>query len=193
MVNFNTQSTNPYLTNTSTTTSSVVQTEEETALEDESLESIMEKSAVEVSLSMNAQVILFSMNAAEQNKNNISAQNNVINLLSGGEVKDGYSLEDIGYSGKPITELSTSEAQELISEDGFFGVEQTSSRVAQFVLSFASSDPDILEKAIEGIKQGFEEAEQLWGGELPEISYQTQEKTLSILNEKLEELKGTSE
>ena len=192
MIAFNTESTNPYVTSRLTTTSSKVQSETSSTAQDEDIESIMEKSAVKVSLSMNAQMILFAMDAADQNKNNLSTQSDVLNFLSGGKVQDGYSLEDIGYTGKPITELSTVEAKDLISEDGFFGVEQTSSRVAQFVLDFASSDSDTLEKAIEGIKQGFEEAEKLWGGKLPEISYQTQEKTLSILNDKLSELKEAS-
>ena len=46
-------------------------------------------------------------------------------------------LNDIGYEGKPIAELSQDEAAELISEDGLFGVKQTSKRIANFVINGA--------------------------------------------------------
>jgi hypothetical protein len=37
---------------------------------------------------------------------------------------------------------------------------------------------------------GFEEAEKLFGGQLPEISYKTQERTLALIDEKIKSLKG---
>ncbi|NCD12016.1 MAG: hydrogenase, partial [Epsilonproteobacteria bacterium] len=43
---------------------------------------------------------------------------------------DTFRLADIGYTGKPLSELSQSEASELVSEDGFFGIAQTSERIA---------------------------------------------------------------
>ena len=167
-----------------------VQNEEKEPESTLTLEEEIQKSAVEVSLSMNAQVILFAMNSEELAKNNSVAQNNILNFLSGKEVEGELSLSDIGYEGKPITELSVEEATELISEDGFFGVEQTSQRVADFVFSFSGEDTELLEKGREGIVKGFEEAEKLWGGELPEISYDTQARTLELIDKKIEELKN---
>ena len=161
--------------------------EQETEL---TLEEEIEKSAIEVSLSMNAQVILFAMNSEDLSKNNSLAQGNILNFLSGKDVDGELSLSDIGYGGKPITELSVEEATELIGDDGFFGVEQTSKRVADFVFSFSNDDIELLEKGREGIVQGFEEAEKLWGGELPQISYDTQAKTLELIDKKIEELKN---
>ena len=87
-----------------------------------------------------------------------SAQNAIMDFLSGKEVEGELSLKDIGYEGKPITELSPEEASELVSEEGFFGIDQTSQRVADFVFSFAGDDLDILAQGREGIVQGFEEA-----------------------------------
>ncbi len=147
------------------------------------------KSAIEVSLSMNAQVILFAMDSAELSKNNSLAQNNILDFLAGKEIEGKLSLSDLDYEGKPITELSVDEANELISEDGFFGVNKTSQRVADFVFSFSNNDVELLEKGREGIVQGFEEAEKLWGGELPEISYETQARTLELIDKRIEELK----
>ena len=157
-----------------------------------SVEEQINKSAVEVSLSMNAQIILFAMDAQQQSSNNTKAQSSILDFLSGKEVEGELSLKDIGYEGKPITELSPEEATELIGDDGFFGIDKTSQRVADFVFNFAGDDLDILEKGREGIVQGFEEAEEMWGGELPEISYKTQAKTLELIDAKIAELKGTT-
>lgn len=157
-----------------------------------SVEEQINKSAVEVSLSMNAQIILFAMDAQQQSSNNTKAQSSILDFLSGKEVEGELSLKDIGYEGKPITELSSEEATELIGDDGFFGIDKTSQRVADFVFNFAGDDLDILEKGREGIVQGFEEAEEMWGGELPEISYKTQAKTLELIDAKIAEIKGTT-
>ncbi|MEA3289188.1 MAG: hypothetical protein U9Q04_03305, partial [Campylobacterota bacterium] len=110
----------------------------------------IEESAVKVSLSMNAQIVLFSMDATQLDADNISAQSWIFNFLSGKETEEGFSLESIGYEGKPITELSVEEANDLLSEDGFFGIEQTSQRVSGFVLGFAQDDIELLKKGREG-------------------------------------------
>lgn len=155
------------------------------------VEEQINKSAIEVSLSMNAQIILFTMNSGDTASKNIEAQNNILNFLSGKEVKGELSLKDIGYEGKPITELSKEEASTLIGENGFFGVDQTSKRVSDFVLNFAGDDLDILEKGREGIVQGFKDAEKMWGNKLPQISYDTQTKTLESIDAKIKELKSS--
>jgi len=157
----------------------------------EDLVATMEKAAVEVTLSMNAQIVLFSLDASQLNKDNITGQKEIFDFLSGKTLADGSSLTDIGYEGKPITELTPDEATELIGEDGFFGIEQTSNRVAEFAFGF-SDDPEVLKQALEGIKQGFKEAEELWGGELPEISYKTQERTIQLIQERLAELENNT-
>ena len=82
-------------------------------------------------------------------------------------------LDDIGYNGKKIAELSQEEAKELVSEDGFFGIKQTSKRIADFVIQGANGDEKLLRAGLEGIQQDFEEAEKMWGAKLPEISYKT--------------------
>ena len=116
----------------------------------------------------------------------------VFNFLAGKETEGGMSLKNIGYEGKPILELSSDEAKNLVSEEGFFGVKNTSDRVAGFVLNFAGDDLDVLQKGRDGVVQGFEEAKKMFGGELPEISYKTQERTLALIDEKMNSLKGES-
>ncbi|MCG3680133.1 hydrogenase-4 component G [Aliarcobacter butzleri] len=166
---------------------------------EKSLEEIVNDSATKVTISMNAQYILFEMNASNVAKTNslvqfgltglTDQQNDVLSFLNGG-TSDGLTLSDLGYQGKPILQLSQDEATQLVSEDGFFGVTQTSDRVAGFVLSFSGDNLDILQKGREGIVKGFEEAEKLFGGQLPEISYKTQERTLALIDEKIKSLKG---
>lgn len=167
--------------------------------QEKSLEQTINESAVSVAISMNAQYILMAMNASSITQGNTltqagltTDQQDVLDFLSGKESSSGMSLKNIGYEGKPITELTQDEAKDLVSENGFFGVTQTSDRVANFVFSFAGDDLELLQKGREGIIQGFEEAKKMFGGELPEISYKTQERTLALLDEKINSLKGES-
>jgi len=155
-----------------------------------SLEEELNKSAVEVSLSMGAQLILLMMEASKTTSDNSEAQKDILDFLGGKVVDDNFSLDNIGYEGKPITELTKEEASELVGKNGFFGVEQTSGRVANFVLGFSGDDLEKLQAGRSGIVQGFEDATKMWGGELPEISYQTQKRTLEIIDAKIAELKG---
>jgi hypothetical protein len=97
-------------------------------------------------------------------------------------------LSDIGYKGKPIAKLSQEEATELISENGFFGVIQTSERIADFVIAGAGGDEDRLRAGREGMIQGFKEAEEMWGGELPEISQETMRKSIDMLDKAIYDL-----
>lgn len=177
---------NPYLSNKP-------QTKQENPKEN--IEATIQKSAVSVQLSMNAQIVLFSMDSENLAKGNSFLQGSiskdssqVLDFLSGKTTVDGLSLKNIGYEGKPITKLSQDEASDLVSENGFFGITQTSDRVANFVLSFSQDDVDILKQGREGVVKGFEEAEKLFGGQLPEISYKTQERTLQLIDEKIASL-----
>lgn len=97
-------------------------------------------------------------------------------------------LGDVGYSGKPIAELSQEEAAELVSEDGLFGIAQTSERIANFVINGAAGNEDMLRAGREGMLQGFKEAEALWGGELPEISQQTMQESIKMVDKAMYDL-----
>ncbi|OHD97314.1 MAG: hypothetical protein A3E21_05820 [Sulfurimonas sp. RIFCSPHIGHO2_12_FULL_36_9] len=97
-------------------------------------------------------------------------------------------LKGIGYNGKPIADLSKEEASALVSEDGFFGVKQTSERIANFVINGAGTDEDRFRAGREGMIQGFKEAEEMWGGELPEISQQTMAKAIEMVDKAMYDL-----
>ncbi|WP_462106518.1 hydrogenase-4 component G [Campylobacter concisus] len=106
------------------------------------------------------------------------------------EILSGLDLASIGYNGKSLNELSSDEANDLISENGFFGIVNTVDRIASFVLNGAGDDVEKLKAGREGVAKGFEDAKKIWGGELPEISQKTIEKTLETLDKKIAELGG---
>jgi len=74
------------------------------------------------------------------------------------------------------------QAQKDIADDGYWGVEQTSERLFSFAIALTGGDLDKADMMIAAVKKGFEEAERIWGGKLPDISY----KTLDAVIKKLE-------
>lgn len=94
-------------------------------------------------------------------------------------------LKDIGYEGKPLAELSQEEAAELVSEDGLFGIKETSQRIAGFVISGANGDEQRLRDGREGMMQGFAMAKEMWGGELPEISQKTMQAAIDMVDKEM--------
>ena len=163
-------------------------------------ENKIHNSAVNVSISMQSLELYLNIKSAEFSQQNSTSQSSLMNIinnvevydfLSGKENQSGFSLQSIGYDGKPITELTVDEAKDLVSENGFFGVNETSARVSGFVMNLAGNNVASLQEARKGVVQGFEDAEKMWGGELPEISYETQKQTLKVIDEKIDELLKT--
>jgi hypothetical protein len=79
-------------------------------------------------------------------------------------------------------ELTPEQAKDLIAEDGYFGVEQTSDRIVTAAVALAGSDPEKLEQIKAGIDKGFEMAAQALGGTLPDISSQTYDAVMEKLD-----------
>lgn len=75
------------------------------------------------------------------------------------------------------------EAQEAISEDGYWGVKQTSQRIFDFANALTGGDPEKMEEMKDAFLEGFKKAEEMWGGELPEISQQTYDAVLAKFDE----------
>lgn len=77
-------------------------------------------------------------------------------------------------SGKfEVDEATKLQAQQDISEDGYWGVKQTSGRILDFATALTGGDPSKIEDMRAAFKKGYEQAEKTWGGELPEISKKT--------------------
>lgn len=87
-------------------------------------------------------------------------------------------------SGKfEVDPATKAQAQADIAEDGYWGVEQTSDRIIDFATALTGGDPDKIEDMREAFKKGYEQAEETWGGELPEISKQTYEAVMKKFDE----------
>lgn len=84
-------------------------------------------------------------------------------------------------------EETIKQAQEDISEDGYWGVNQTSDRIISFAQALAGDDPAMLEKMRAAFKKGYGQATQAWGKELPDLS----SRTYDAVMEKFDKLTGT--
>jgi len=146
-------------------------------------EKISKDEAIEIraQISENAKAMMFSSTTIQSNVANKSDDFST-------QYKDFQTfLGDIGYEGKPIAELSQSEAAELVSEDGIFGIKQTSERIANFVINGSGGDEDRMRAGREGMLQGFKEAEAMWGGKLPEISQKTMQAAIEMVDKAMYE------
>lgn len=75
------------------------------------------------------------------------------------------------------------QAQQDISEDGYYGVKQTSERLFDFASALAGDDVDKMKEMQQAMEKGFKQATKAWGKDLPDICQQT----LDAANKKFEE------
>ena len=86
-----------------------------------------------------------------------------------------------------VDAATKAQAQEDISEDGYWGVKQTSGRILDFADALAGDNPDNIQKMYDAFKKGYKQAEETWGGELPDISKQTYDAVLEGFRKRAEE------
>lgn len=65
------------------------------------------------------------------------------------------------------------QAEEDISEKGYWGVEETSKRLFDFASALAGDDVEKMKEMKDALLKGYQEATKAWGKELPEISKKT--------------------
>lgn len=77
-------------------------------------------------------------------------------------------------SGEFTVDAATKEqAQKDISEDGYWGVKQTSQRLFDFASALAGDDVEKMKNMQKAMMKGYEQATGTWGKELPSISKET--------------------
>lgn len=87
-------------------------------------------------------------------------------------------------SGKFEVDADTkAQAQQDISEDGYYGVKQTSQRLFDFASALAGDDEEQMKKMQAAMEKGFKQATKSWGKELPDIC----KDTLDAANKMFEE------
>ena len=72
-----------------------------------------------------------------------------------------------------VDAATKAQAQEDISEDGYWGANKTSERILDFAKALAGDDPAQADKMLDAFKKGFEEATKTWGKELPDLTKET--------------------
>lgn len=75
------------------------------------------------------------------------------------------------------------QAQKDISDDGYYGVQQTADRLFDFASALAGDDVDKMKKMQAAMQKGYDQATKAWGQKLPDIS----QKTMDAANKKFEE------
>jgi len=88
-------------------------------------------------------------------------------------VFDLFGAGEAYYRNLEVDDATILKAQQEISEDGYFGVKQTSQRILDFAKALSGGDPSKIDLLEEAFIKGFQMAEEIWGGKLPDISYQT--------------------
>lgn len=66
-------------------------------------------------------------------------------------------------------------AKDAISEDGYWGVKQTSQRIFDMAVALSGGDEEGMDKMLAAFEKGFKQATKSWGRNLPDISQQTYE------------------
>ena len=74
---------------------------------------------------------------------------------------------------KNVSQADIDKAKEDISEDGYWGIKQTSQRLFDFASALAGDDPEKMKEMQAAMEKGFKEATGAWGDELPDICKDT--------------------
>ena len=127
---------------------------------------------------------------ADQESRKQSLVNLVQNMMSGQAKTAVFASDDEDSMWKflasgeyTVDEAAKKQAEEDISEDGYWGVKQTSQRIFDFASALAGDDVDKMKEMQKAVEEGYKLAEKAWGGELPEISKNTFDATNKLFDE----------
>lgn len=105
-------------------------------------------------------------------------------LKQGQKFTEATDIYELLREGKLKVDPETAaKAQEEISENGYWGVKQTSERLFDFATALTGGDPGKAQEMKDAFMEGYEQAKKAWGGELPEISQKTYEATIRKFDE----------
>ncbi len=154
---------------------------------DKSSASSVKKGEEGFGLLMSSHINEFKAELFGQTNDNMSTQSGLLHLINNSD----FDVSTLQYNGRSILDLSPEEAADLVSEEGYYGVKNTAGRLSGFVINGAGDDLDKVKAGREGIAGGFKEAEKLWGGKLPEISYKTLNLALQQIDVRIQALGGS--
>jgi len=89
--------------------------------------------------------------------------------------------------GHKLSEADRAQAQQMVSEDGFFGVKQTSDRIMSFAKALVGegASEDKIESMRAAVQKGFNEVARMFGGfdSLPSVSKDTYESIMKAFDD----------
>jgi hypothetical protein len=103
------------------------------------------------------------------------------NLKYAGAASEDY--ESSFYYEETSSSTTTITIQEAISEDGYWGVEQTANRIVDFAKGVSGGDTSKIALLRDAILSAFSSSEKAWGSKLPDISYQTIDRVKALLDD----------
>ena len=114
--------------------------------------------------------------AEEQQRNNLISI--VQKTLQGqvgayGTAKGDNFWRQLAGGNFKVDAATKAQAQKDISEDGYYGVKQTSQRLVDFASALAGDDVDKMKEMQKAMEKGFKQATKTWGRELPAICKET--------------------
>ena len=90
-----------------------------------------------------------------------------------------------------LSEADRAQAAELVSEDGFFGVKQTTARIMDFAKALVGENAsgEQIENMRNAVQKGFDDVAKLFGGfdKLPDVTKDTYEAIMTAFDEWLEQ------
>jgi len=92
------------------------------------------------------------------------------------------TLKDLKPEDIKVDQQARDEAKQMIEEGGPLSPEAVSDRIVDFAKSISNGDKSKMKLLRDSIEEGFEQAKEFMGGELPEIS----SKTYDLIQEKLD-------
>ena len=114
---------------------------------------------------------------------------NLVTKLLGKQAGKYTKLADL-FKDIQADPATIEQAKKDTSDDGYWGVEQTSDRILDFAKALTGGDPDKIEEMRDAFEKGFKQATDTWGDELPDISQRTYKATMEKFDKWAEEAAG---
>lgn len=133
--------------------------------------------------------IVSSMKSELSNKN--QQLQNLVSQLMGKQANKYKNLSDLfkNINADPAT---IAQAKKDISDDGYWGVEQTSDRLVSMAKALSGGDSSKADELIAAVKKGFKQATHAWGDELPDICKRTIDTTVKKMEDWRDGITGST-
>lgn len=169
-------------TSASDSTASSTQEEEQAAVYEKSTDSRAAGKTAAKNSAVDRNAVISQMKADLQARTNqlldivtkmFDKQGRTYALASGSQIFTGDFWEKFKAEGGTVDAAAVQQAKEDISENGYWGVKQTSDRILDFAKALGGNNPENIDKLQSAFEKGYKQAAKAWGSALPQISQDT--------------------